>query len=165
MRNISIKTTIFIFICALVVWHGAPTLAQTEYPYEKVNPNSGYKYSLKRLKEKLTLLVFSVSRDRKTQVYKKLANTRLAELKQIVENKEMAHFENATKRYYTSVGQYVDYITAKKQDRHKKEADALIKDHKEVLNVLKERFNDTTAEWRFLKHDLDYLELYSQKLK
>lgn len=157
--------TSIILVLSLVALSTCPVIAQAgEYPYEKINPNSGYKYSLKRLKEKLTLLVFSVSQDRKTQVYEKLANIRLAELKQIVENKEMANFENATKRYYTSVGQYVDYITAKKQDKHKEEAKALLKDHGKVLSTLKEKFNDTTAEWRFLKHDSDYLELYSQKL-
>jgi hypothetical protein len=156
----------FIFICTLVVWRGGSAFAQTnEYPYEKINPSSGYKYSIKRLKEKLTLMISSVSKGRKAQVYKKLANTRLAELKQVVENKDMANFENATKRYYTRVGQYVEYITAKKQDKYKEEARVLLKDHEKVLAPLKEKFNDTTAEWRFLKHDSDYLELYSKKLK
>ena len=67
---------------------------------QSVNPNDGLNYLFKRVREKIGLL-FAFTDKNKIKIYKNLVNVRLAELKYIVENKNMAYFEQTTNRYFT----------------------------------------------------------------
>lgn len=136
-----------------------------EVKYEKINPSNGFDYALKRLKEKIYLTLLFYSKDKKAGYYNKLVTRRLAELKYVVEQKDMANFENATTRYSTTVGMWVEYINQKNLVDQEEPASQLLVQHSPVVERLMEKYDPTTAEWRFVKQDLDYLQIYIDKLQ
>ncbi|MBI2268245.1 MAG: hypothetical protein HYU80_02215 [Candidatus Blackburnbacteria bacterium] len=149
---------------ALAQTDTAPVAAE-EVTYEKVNPDGGFAYLQKRFSEKAKLFFLSFSTERSEDYYRQLANRRLAEVKYIIDQNKMAYFEKATVRYSTAVGNWVEYINKKGLSREKEPAVQLLSQHVPVVQKLMEKYDPTTAEWRFVKHDLDYLNIYISQLK
>ena len=90
-------------------------VAQSEdtIKYETISPKYGYKYLFKRLREKITLAVLSRNPSRKADFYSQLLDRRLAELKQVVDEKDIANIETTSQRYSATMGELVNLI---KQD-------------------------------------------------
>lgn len=135
-----------------------------ELSKEKTNPEDGFSFLAKRLGEKFKLFIYSPLPEKKEDTLKKLATTRLAELKYIIEKGDMNNFEKSTIRYSTTVGEWVEYINKKKLTGQKQHAQGVLNSHIPVVKILIEKYNPTTAEWRFVKHDLDYLNIYISQL-
>lgn len=141
--------------------------AQTiEVEYEKVNPSNGFDYGLKRFKEKLYLAILFYSKDRKIDYYNELVTKRLAELKYVVETKDMANFENATTRYFTTVGQFTDFLTNNGTTDQKSQSVKNLSSHIPVLDNLRDMFDgQEEAEWRFIQDDVNYVKTYIDQLQ
>lgn len=160
---------LFLLVLACILFSSfsiTPILAQTtsEIRQESTNPNSGFGFIAKRLGEKFRLFLFSPFPKQKEQAYERLSQVRLAELKYTIEGRDMANFEKATIRYSTSVGNWVEYINKKKLNGEKSQAVQTLNSQIPVVKELMDKFNPTTAEWRFVKEDLDYLQLYISQL-
>lgn len=136
-----------------------------EVQYEKVNPNGGFGYIQKRLGEKVKLLFLSLSTESKENYYKELAGVRLAELKYVIVEKDLANFEKTTIRYSTTVGEWAEFISNKQLNDKKASAVYVMSQHLPVVEQLMTKYDGTTAEWRFVKQDADYLKIYSSKLQ
>lgn len=134
-----------------------PEVQTITVDYEEVNPTDGTQYWIKRAKEKVGLF-FSFSTESKIDFQKKLTSTRLAELKYIVENREMGYFEKATQRYFTTAGQLTDFILEKRATNVREEIKELFLSHIPVLAKLRDVYNPTTAEWRFMEDDVNYIK-------
>lgn len=135
-----------------------------EIKYEQVNPSDGVKYSFKRLSEKLKLFFLSLLPSAKTEYYETLMDRRLAELKYIIEKKQMHKFENTTIRYFTTAGLLTSEVknaAKEKKDKVRK----LLESHLPVLEKLMTTFDSSTAEWRFVKQDIDSLQIYIEALR
>ena len=130
--------------------------------YEKVNPGS-FSYSIKRLKEKTLLLLLSPLPSKKTKIHEDILKARLSELKKVVDEKNIAHIEKSSQRYSAAAGEYADYVLAKNKSK-KDEVKKRLEEHKKYIEEFLLHFDGTTAEWRFIKHDLDYLDLNLQKM-
>lgn len=90
---------------------------------------------------------------------------RLAELKHIVDKRDIANIQTSTQRYSATAGQLTEFVLQKKNLADKKaEARELLLSHLPVVEELKSAYNDTTAEWRFVEHDVDYLKIYISQL-
>ncbi len=139
---------------------GVPTV-----DYETVNPKDGLSYGTKRLKEKIIMAVYTLFPNKKADYYLKLSNSRLAELKYIVDNNDGENFEVATKRYFTTIGQYSEYLNSKNLNDKMLAAKENLKNHGPVLEVLRDTFDPTTAQWRFVQDDINYLKNYSDSLQ
>jgi hypothetical protein len=135
-----------------------------EVQYESVNPDGGFNYNIKRIKEKIVLL-FSFTPTKKAEYQEKLVQKRLSELKYIVDNKDGANIETASQRYSTTVGNLVELIIKNNLQTHKETTLKMLEEHSIAIENLKGSFDDTTAEWRFIKYDEDYLKAYIQQLK
>lgn len=134
--------------------------------YEKVNPSDGFNYGLKRFKEKLYLTLLFYSKNKKIDYYSRLVTRRLAELKYIVENKDMANFENATTRYFATVGQFADFLTKNGTADQKSGTVRSLSSHIFVLENLRDTFEgQEKAEWRFIQDDINYTTMYMNQLK
>lgn len=134
--------------------------------YEKVNTKDGFSYLVKRLNEKTKLFVYSYNPQKKLNYYEKLLDIRLAELKYIVDNKDIANIEVGSQRYFSTAGQLTSYLMSKPNLSPNKEvAINLFINHSTVLEKLKTSYENTTAEWRFLRDDVNYLNDYSSILK
>ena len=134
--------------------------------YEKINPSDGFDYGLKRFKEKLYLGLLFYSKDLKTDYYNKLVTRRLAELKYIVENKDIANFENATTRYFTTVGQFTSFLVKNVSAEQKSKVAENLFSHIIVLEDLRDVFEgQEKAEWRFMQDDINYTKIYINQLR
>ena len=134
--------------------------------YESVNMVDGSRYLIKRLKEKVTLFFLSLDSEKKLNYYEKLLNIRLSELKYVVDNKDIGNIQVASQRYFTTAGQLTNFLVSKNTLSVKKEiVKQLFADHIKVIEILKKSYKDTTAEWRFLRDDTNYLIDYSAQLK
>lgn len=163
--TLTIISFVLLFLPVTTVLAEDASPSATEVVYEKVNPNDGFSYLTKRFGEKIKLILFSVSANSKENFYKELVNRRLAELKFIIDNKDVNNFEIATIRYSTTVGEWTEHILAKKLDDKKKPAIEVLSTHTPVVEQLMQGFDGTTAEWRFVKQDADYIKIYSAKLE
>lgn len=143
----------------------SPEVKPIDVQYESVNPKDGGGYVIKRFKEKVAMF-FSFTNSGKLNNLEKQAKTRLAELKLIVDDKQMGFFEKATQRYFTTAGQMTDFVVAKKMNNNKDEVMEILSSHLPVLMILRDKFPDNTkAEWRFLEDDVNYVKMYIEKLK
>lgn len=133
--------------------------------YESVNPNQSFGYSIKRLKEKVLLFVYSISPSKKADYYNVLTNSRLAELKYVIDKKDADDFELATKRYFTTAGQYVEYLNKKNLNDKKGIALETLKQHEPILIKLRDTFDPLSAQYRFVEDDINYIKQYELSLK
>lgn len=136
---------------------------QTNIRYESVNPSQGYQYLMKRLKEKMNLM-FNFSTEGKIIYYKELLRVRLAELKYVVDNKSITDIETTSQRYSATVGEITDLVISYDMNNHKQEIRDLLINHLTIIDILKGTYDDTTAEWRFVENDSNYLKIYISKL-
>ena len=131
---------------------------------EKVNPEDGLGFIAKRLGEKIKLIIYSPVSKKKEGLYKNIAEKRLAELKHVVDKSDMANFEKATTRYSTTIGDWSEYINKKNLTTQKQQAIDILNEQTPVIKTLMDKFDSNTAEWRFLKQDLDYANIYISQL-
>lgn len=132
--------------------------------YDSVNPKDGFKFIWKRLGEKTRLGLLAFFPEKKADYYKKVLDSRLAEMKYIVDNKDLNFIEKSSWRYSTIAGQYTEFVLKKNLIDKKKEAVDLLTEHLAVVETFQEAFDPTTAEWRLVKQDADYLKIYISQL-
>lgn len=171
MKKLFLSLAIFLFLGPLVATtfaEDSPASQSTEdikLEYEKVNPDNTFPYAIKRIREKISLKFFSFSKNKKADYLESLSATRLAELKYVVDKKNMADFEVATKRYYTAAGDYSNFITKNNLGDKKEEAKRFLSSNIPLLKKLRDSFDYRTAEWRFMQDDVNYVKLYLQNLQ
>ena len=131
--------------------------------YELVNPTGGISYLFKRIGEKISLFI-AFSNNSKVNNYRKLVDVRLSELKYIIEKKEMAFFEKSTQRYFTTAGQYTSFLISKNIKSEFVPAKEVLLSHIPVLIKLRDTYDPSTAEWRFVEDDVNYIKGYIDDL-
>jgi hypothetical protein len=170
MHRIRILLFIIAFVLAAVA---APAIAlgQTSgdslsnIKYEKVNLKDGSQYFIKRLKEKVVLILLSYSPQKKLNYYKKLLTVRLSELKFIVDNRDISNIQVASQRYFTTAGQLTNFLLSKNSLATNKESiKQLFSEHIKIIEILEKSYDNTTAEWRLLRDDANYLKDYTSFL-
>lgn len=165
--KLTISIILLFFICFI---NSSPTLAQDfdskrEIVYETVNPKDGFKYKLKRGKEKMLLSFFSIFPEKKVDLYINILDARLAELKYIAENKDIANIELGSQRYSAHAGDLTSYVLADPSLKDKKSVlITLFENHLSEIKNYQNGFEGTRAEWRFLEDDYNSLKSYISKL-
>lgn len=129
-----------------------------------INPSDDYKYAFKRLQERIILLILNVFPDKKADYYQELLNTRLAELKNVVDSKDIANIERSSQRYFSTAGELVQFITDKKLNNKKGSINEQFSSHLPVLEILQNVYPANSAGWLFLRHDINYLKIYQEQL-
>ena len=163
MIVMNVLKKIIVFCLVLFALFSPSWVMAHSIEYESVNPKDGFNYGLKRFEEKVRLF-WTFSKSKKSGYYLKLSDARLAELKFTVDQKDMANFETSTTRYFSTIGQYVEFLKNKKVSYNKDEIQAKFADHTEILQVLRDKFDSEAAEWRFLQDDINYLDNYLSSL-
>ncbi len=138
-------------------------LSTIDVPLESVNPTDGISYLLKRMNEKVNLF-FAFSNESKVIYYRKLVNVRLSELKFIIEKKNMGYFEKSTQRYFTTAGQLTSLLTSTNIKSEFASVREELSSHIPVLEKLRDNFDSSTAEWRFVEDDINYIKGYTSNL-
>ena len=154
-------TTLFLII--FLNFSNGSVIAQSDIKYESVNPPDGLSYLFKRINERI-IMFLSFSDESKIQNYQKLVEVRLAELKFIIEKKDAAYFEQSTQRYFTTAGQLTDFLTSKNKKNKFEQVKNEFSSQIPVLEKLRDNFDSSTAEWRFVEDDINYIKGYTSNL-
>ena len=139
--------------------------AQITINYEKVNPEHTFSYGVKRLKEKIHMSLLFFSKKEQADYHNELVKTRLSELKYSVDKNEMGSFELANNRYFTTVGNYTNFLLANNLPDQKKQFIKDLSNYILVLEKMQQNYDYETAQWRFIKHDIDYTQIYIDQLR
>lgn len=132
--------------------------------YESVNPSDDYRYVLKRLKEKILLLVYSYSPSKKADYYLELTNNRLAELKHIVDKKDIANIETGSNRYSATIGELTQFINENDLINKKGGVKETLAVHIKILELLRDKFPGG-AGWLFIQQNIDSTKINLEKIQ
>lgn len=157
-------TSVMLGISLLVVAPTANAITVEEIAVVSVYPDDGFKFKLKRLKEKIVMII-KFSESSKVDYQQQLLGRRLSELKHIVINDNRAYIETTSQRYEATAGQLTESIIANNLDDKKDFTSRLFASHSEALNELKENYSFETAEYRFVMNDINSLKIYSNSLR
>lgn len=131
---------------------------------EKVNPNDGTSYTVKRIGEKFMLLT-KLTSNSKVGYYKKLLARRLSELLYVIDGKDIANIEKTSQRYETTAGQLTELILKKNLTGQKESIIGLFDNHSKIIESVKEKFSYDTGERRLVQNDINSLKIYSDQLR
>lgn len=154
-----IKKTLLLIIFIIVIL--TPVLAEAQNTAVKEIREMS---TIGRLQEKIALFFKFSSKD-KARYQKELIEKRFAELQYIIDNGQGDLIEEASSRYATYVGKFSDYLLAKKLAEEKEEYLKILASHSPVLENLRDYFPSNSGFWLLLQHDINTVQIYSDKLK
>jgi len=154
-----------LIIFSFLITAANQVLAQSEHNvvYENVNPADRGEYFIKRAKEKFKLFYLSLTPQRKANFYTELVDRRFSELLFIFESKDDYNMEKASNRYFTSIGQAVEFMESRDWSIKSDLKNRLSKQEPILENMISQtEYN--SANWLFLSQDLDYLRGFRDRL-
>lgn len=133
---------------------------------DKATPDSTLTFGLKRLQEKI-FLSLKPTPEAKADYYLALLDKRLEELKGLVKNKRSWYLWSASLRYSATAGELTDLVLQNNLTDKVGIMTAQFKNHQQVLRAAVDNYPDAYSQedWKFLQDDINYLELYLEKLK
>lgn len=153
----------FLLISGILIYVTFPVYGnQSDLPSVKITPESFY-YPLKRLTEKL-IVNFYINPESKADFYSNLVQTRLAELKYIVDKDYLDQVERSTQRLSYQVGILTDYSVSKKLDHKRQEIKDLFKKDQAILEQLRDKYPANSSFWMLIQHSFNSIDLNLQKL-
>ena len=131
---------------------------------DRALPSSPELYSLKRLQEKIFMIVKTNPRD-KVNYYNLLLDKRLNELIAVVGNNQSELILTSSLRYSTTAGLMTEIIKAHHLTDASTIAQEKFKENKKMIRKLDDSYpKDENEEWKFIQDDYNYLAIYSQQL-
>lgn len=153
-----------LLLVGLIIYTTLPVYAEqiTNLPSVKITPDSFY-YPLKRLAEKIQVN-FHLNPESKVDFYKDLVQTRLAELKYVVDKDYLDQVERSTQRVSYQVGVLTDYVAGKKLNNKKQSLVDLYKEDKIILEKLRDKYPANSSFWMLVQHVINSIDINLQKL-
>jgi len=131
---------------------------------DRALPSSPELYSLKRLQEKIFMIVKTNPRD-KVNYCNLLLDKRLNELIAVVGNNQSELILTSSLRYSTTAGLMTEIIKAHHLTDASTIAQEKFKEHQKMIRKLDDSYpKDENEEWKFIQDDYNYLAIYSQQL-
>lgn len=146
--------------------YGNPIFAFDEslnLPSTVINPDSFY-YPLKRAWEKLREKFVFSTKD-KIKYENLLVKNRLAELKFVVENKILSEIQHGSERFAYSAGILTDAAVKDGAKRTKENITEDFKRYNPLLEKLRDNYPANSSFWMLLQHDINSLQILSERLK
>lgn len=132
--------------------------------FEKVNPDNTRTYKLKRLKEKV-ILMLQLDSKKKANYMANLLDKRLAELAYTVDKKDIANIETVSQRYEASAGVLSKLVIERSLIKEKNELIVKFETNLEILEVLSKTFPYESAEFRLVMNDINSTKIYLDQIK
>lgn len=165
MKLFQSVTAIFILILLLLSSTSliiAQNREELKLPNTVINPGSFY-YPVKRAVEKgREMIIFS--KEGKRSYYNSLLKTRLSELDYVTEKKILSEIQSSSERFAYQAG----ILTEEAMQSNKNDKENLINDYakySKFLDVLRDRFPANSSFWMLVQHDINTLDILSNKLK
>lgn len=159
------KKIFFSVFVILLLLYASPIIDAVEesiiFKNELINPGSFY-YSFKRLWEKgIEKLQFS--KQSKINFHQSQLQTRLAELKYVVENRLLSEVQTSSERFAYQAGILTEELVRENKNKEKtvKEFQLIQK----FLEKLRDKYPANTSFWMLVQHDINSLSILSERLK
>jgi len=156
LAKILLSTLLLFSIATAVLAEGDTTL-----PEAGTLPGSS-SYLFKRLGEKVKWF-FTFNQKSKFEYQKRLVETRLSELKSLVENDKTDQIEDAGQRFAYQVG--IQTETVKNNDQYKKGVVELYSKYIPLLEKLRDHYPANKTYWLVLQQDIDTLNILAGVLR
>lgn len=132
---------------------------------QKANPDAPLLFKVKRLQEKAFLKTKSNPADR-VDYMSSLLEERLSELQNQVNNNSYGYILPSASRYSTLAGQMTDLVVANNMTGKVEAIKSQFLNHRESLDALYVIYpkNTDNWEWKYIQDDINYLQLYLDKL-
>ncbi|TSC88549.1 MAG: Uncharacterized protein G01um10147_45 [Microgenomates group bacterium Gr01-1014_7] len=154
---------LFLLTSVIIVYAAFPVYAnQPDLPPVKITPESFY-YPLKRITEKIKVNLY-IDSNSKAGYYKDLVQTRMAELKYIVDKDYLDQVEKSTQRVSYQVGVLTDYVAGKKLNNNRQSLADLYKEDKIILEKLRDKYPANSSFWMLVQHVINSIDINLQKL-
>lgn len=162
----NIISAFFLVLFLIILTQTTVYAAELTLPKVVINPDNYLIYSLKRLFEK-TIIFTKLSKDSKMNYYKELTLTRMAELKNVVDQNLLSEVEQSTQRLSYQVGTLSDFISTDKTDlpNESQEISDLLNSLKNPLAILRDKYPANSAYWLLIQHNINSIDINLQKLK
>ena len=158
-----LKKTFFKIVCFLLFFTITSTvLASSDYNFNiSLNKRVGY---VGKVKEKIGLFL-KFSSTSKAKYWRKLIDTRLAEIIYVVDVDMIGDVEETTSRYSTYLGHYTNYLEKKNLTSQREISLAMFEKHKEILGILRDNFEYDSAWWLLIQHDINTIDIFKGKVE
>lgn len=117
-----------------------------------------------RIWERITLFLKFSQKD-KINYQQQLAEKRLAELKYVIDSDRGDMIEETSSRYSAYLGRLTEAVLQNKITNKKQELLSMFENHAEILDELIGKVNVDSGFWLLLKHDINYVKIYSDQIK
>lgn len=117
-----------------------------------------------RLWEKINLF-FKFSQKDKIDYQQQLTEKRLAELKYVIDSDKGDMIEETSSRYSSYLGNLSESVVKDKMTNKKQELLTMLESHAKVLDSLINQMEVESGFWLLLKHDINYVKIYSDQIK
>lgn len=135
----------------------------TEIKNEFINPGSFY-YSFKRLWEKgFERLQFGTKS--KVNFHFSQFQTRVAELNYVIENKFLSEVQQSSERLAFEAGVLTDQLIKQNNNEEKQKYIKEFEKYVKPLEKLRDMYPANTSFWMLVQHDINTLQILSEKLK
>lgn len=161
-----LKIVVIFLLFILFIFHQVGLIyadGELSLPTTKINPGNFY-YNFKRLWEK-TFEYLNFPTQSKISYRESLLKTRLAELKYIVDNKVLSEVENSSKRFSYQAGILVDLIEKQNDEDRKKKIKEEFQKYNKLLDNLRDKYPANSSFWMLIQHDINTLNILSDRLK
>ncbi|OGE72387.1 hypothetical protein A3H40_04045 [Candidatus Daviesbacteria bacterium RIFCSPLOWO2_02_FULL_38_15] len=149
---------IFVFVSNLSLVYGQQDI---NLPSVSIQPSMTY-YPVKRLFEKF-MEKLQFTNETKEKYYEDLVQTRLAELKYVVDKDYLDQVEKSTQRVSYQVGVLTDYVVSKKLNDKKQSIADLYKKDKIILEKLRDKYPANSGFWMLIQHIINSIDINLQK--
>ncbi len=136
---------------------------QLGLPETTVNPGSVY-YSFKRLFEKgqEKLLFFQQS---KKSFYESLVKMRLSELNYVIDKKALSEVQRSSERFAYQAGILAEEVIKQNQTNDKENLIKEFDRYNKFLSNLRDKYPANSSFWMLVQHDINTLNILSNRLK
>lgn len=118
---------------------------------------------VEKFKEKISLF-FNFSNEGKLKYQKFLLETRLAELKYVIDSKEWDPVEETSSRYATYLSKFSEFVEKSNFKDQKGEILSIYDRHEKIIEALQRNFEYDSGWWLLLQHDRNLLKMFSAQL-
>jgi len=164
--NIFFYPITFLGLVLLFCFYSPPNISYAQeastITYEKTNPDSQFRYKIKRLGEKITLFRLNLLNKSGVVEFRiELLERRVNEVVYLTDNKEVHYLETSTSRYTTEVGLLFEELgnSPNSTDMLK---NTLAK-HIKIFEVARDKFPAQTSNWILLQQLVDVANVHSQQ--
>ncbi len=133
---------------------------------QKAAPNIPPLFAIKRVQEKV-FLKLKTNPEERVDYMISILNSRLNELRDIVNGKDYDYVLPTASRYSTLAGQITELIIANNLKDKIPSITKTFEDHKKILNdlyVIYPKNIPDNVEWKYIQDDYNYLKIYLDKL-